>query len=101
RSHELALSGIAVSYAVVIAVLGWTVRCARTRTERDIAFSLSLTAMLLVFPISVMWLCPPRTVGSRVAFAAILIAFWFPPWLLYVLFLVEGRFLGTAQPLHT
>jgi len=114
RSRELALSGIAVSYAVVIAVLGWTVRCARTRTERDIAFSLSLTAMLLVspitwdhylllllVPISVMWLCPPRTVGSRVAFGAILIAFWFPPWLLHVLFLVEGRSLGTAQPLHT
>ena len=57
--------------------------------------------LLLLVPISVMWPCPPRTVGSRVAFGAILIAFWFPPWLLHVLFLVEGRSLRTAQPLHT
>ncbi len=114
RSPTIARGGILVSCTLVMVTLTWIVRTARTRIERDLAFSLSLTAMLLVspvtwdhypvllvVPIATMWLSLPRTVGSRVLFGAILIAFWCTPWPIHVLFLVEGGSLRTAQPLHT
>jgi len=87
---------------------------ARTRIERDLAFSLSLTAMLLVspitwdhyllllsVPIAAAWICLPRSLGSKALFATILIAFWSFPLLIEQLVLVEGQTLKVAYPLHT
>ena len=114
RSPTIARGGILVSCTLVMVTLTWIVQTARTQIERDLAFSLSLTAMLLVspitwdhyllfllVPIAATWICLPRSLGSRAFFATILIAFWSFPKLIHQLLLAEGQTLKVAYPLHT
>jgi len=114
RSPTIARWGVLVSCTLVMVTLTWMVPTARTRIERDLAFSLSLTAMLLVspitwdhyllllsVPIAAAWICLPRSLGSKALFATILIAFWSFPLLIEQLVLVEGQTLKVAYPLHT
>jgi hypothetical protein len=114
RSPAMARLGIMVSCLLVMTTLAWTVRRARTRSEQDLAFGLSLTAMLLISPITwdhYLLLLPiaivaagvylPRSLGPRALFATIMIAFWLFLPIPQVVFLVDGGGMKVANPLHT
>jgi hypothetical protein len=113
RSPILATVLALLSSLLVIAVLVWAIRKARTEPEKDHAFGLSILAMLLVSPITwnhylVLLLLPLMTVWSRLhpgfawraSFLVILVALGIDPSLLYKA--IPGRFgVGMANPLHT
>ena len=113
-SAAMMWSGIVASCAPVLIAMAFIVRRAQTRLEQDHAFGLSLTAMLLVapitwdhyllllaLPVAATWLCLPPTRGARIVFALILTAFWFPALLMYELTIPGGLSVGIASPLHT
>jgi hypothetical protein len=114
RSALLARLGTVTCCAVVLIALALVVRRAKTAIELDLAYGLSLTAMLLVspitwdhylllllVPIAATWIALPPSVGARVLFAAVLIAFWSPPSIIHQLLIPGGKSMGVAKPLHT
>jgi Glycosyltransferase family 87 len=113
-STEMMWSGIVASCAPILITMACIARRAQTQFEQDHAFGLSLTAMLLVapitwdhyllllaLPVAATWLCLPRTRTARILFALILTAFWFPALLMYELTIPGGLSVGIASPLHT
>jgi hypothetical protein len=114
RSLALARLGTWVSCGVVVTVLAWTVRRARGRVEKDLAFGLTIIAMLLVSPITwdhylllltiplaVLWTWLPRSNLVRMLFLFILIAFWIEPAQLFNALVPGGYKHGIAYPIHT
>jgi hypothetical protein len=113
-SPAMMWSGIVASCAPILFAMAYIVRRARTKTEQDHAYGLSLTAMLLVapitwdhyllllaLPVAATWLYLPPTRAARILFALILTGFWFPDLLLYELAIPGGLTHGVARPLHT
>jgi hypothetical protein len=114
RSPTIARVGILASCAAVLASLAWIVRRATTPGQRDLAFGLTLTAMLLVspitwdhylllllVPIAVTWAHLPRSTAARALFAVILVAFWSSPSIIQDLMIPRGKSHGIADPLQT
>jgi hypothetical protein len=96
--------------AMTVAIVLWTIRNARTRADLDLAFSLAMTAMLLVSPITwdhyfllllvpltIVWIRLPATGMARAVFTLIVVAFWLPPRLLSRV-LLQGEGTGIATP---
>jgi hypothetical protein len=90
RSAAAARAGIVVSWLVVVAAVSWSVRKAKTRRQLDHAFGTALTGMLLLspitwdyafllllVPISVLWVDPPRSEAAKLLLIACLAALWF------------------------
>ncbi len=114
RAPLLARMGALASISAVLGVLAWVVGKARTPAERDAAFSLTLTAMLLVSPIAwdhylllllvplaVVWTHLPGTPAFELPFLVILAAFWISPIPVYNAFIPGGFPSGPARPRHT
>jgi hypothetical protein len=114
RSLALARLGTWVSCGVVVAVQAWIAWRARSRVEKDLAFGLTIIAMLLVSPITwdhylllltvplaVLWTRLPRPNLVRMLFLIILIAFWIEPARLFDALVPGGYKQGTAYPIHT
>ncbi len=114
RSAVVARLGTVVCCTAVLITLALVVRRARTTIELDLAFGLSLTAMLLVspitwdhylvlllVPIAATWIALPPSVGARVLFAAVLIACWSPPAIIHQFMIPGGRSTAVARPLET
>jgi hypothetical protein len=115
RSPMLARSATWACGLLVVIVLGLVTRRARTRTEQDRAFGLSVTSMLLVspitwhhyfllllLPVTLLWLSLPRTGSARAAFLALFtVLFFINPIQLADAFVPGGYSKGTAFPIHT
>jgi hypothetical protein len=114
RSLTLARLSTWVSCGVVVTVLAWIVWRARSRIERDLAFGLTIIAMLLVSPITwdhylllltiplaVTWTQLPRSNLVRLLFLIILVALWMEPVRLFDAVIVGGYQHGIAYPIHT
>ncbi len=81
------------SYGIVLGVLALTIRNARSARQRDLAFSLTLIACLLVslvtwhhsfvlllLPLALVWHDPPRSRWERWVLLALLGILWLPNW---------------------
>jgi hypothetical protein len=114
HSPAMARTGILVSCSAILAVLAWIVRRSKSLIEKDLAFGLAVTAMLLVSPITwdhylllllapiaVTWVRLPRSDAARIFFTAILIAFWSWPLQIDNLIIPGGVSTGLARPVHT
>ena len=98
----------------VLIALASIVRRAATRDHLDLAFGSTLTAMLLVspitwdhyllllpLPIAATWIHLPRSTSARALFAVILVAFWSSPSIIQHLLIPGGKSHGIAHPLQT
>lgn len=115
RSPMLARVATLGSGLFVLVLLGVVIRRARTRTEQDRAFGVTLTSMLLIspitwhhyfllllLPVTLLWLWLPPTGIARVAFMAVFAALFFiNPLQLSDAFVPGGHPRGTAFPIHT
>jgi alpha-1,2-mannosyltransferase len=114
RSAAAARAGTLASWLAVIAVVSCSVRAARTRTQLDHAFGVTLTGMLLLAPItwdyalllllvpvSVLWVDPPRSEAAKLLLVLALAAFWFWQKPLCELVIPGGISQGVALPVHT
>ena len=114
QSPVAARLGILASCSAILAVVAWIIRRSKSLLDRDFAFSLAVTAMLLVspitwehylllllVPIAVIWTRLPPTDAARILFTAILIAFWSWPMRIEDLLIPGGVATGIASPLHT
>jgi hypothetical protein len=114
QSPVAARLGIAMSCSAILAVLAWIIRRARSLPERDLAFGLAVTAMLLVspitwehylllllVPIALAWVRLPQSDVARILFVAILVAFWSWPLQIDNLIIPGGVSKGLATPIHT
>jgi hypothetical protein len=114
RSKALGIGGVFLSFAFLVPRVARIAFRARTREERDKAFGLFMTTMLLLspitwdhsllllaIPIAVIWVSLPRSREPWMIFAAVLVALWLIPFPLYLLFVPGGPAAGTARPLHT
>jgi hypothetical protein len=114
RSPLLARAGTVVSCLVIVLVLARAIGKARTASECDDAFGLTLTAMLLVspitwdhyfllllLPVTFLWLRLPRSAAARGLFLLLLAALCVEPALLYNAFIPGGYGHGPAMPWHT
>ena len=110
RNPFLALLLSSWTCLLSLGTLAWAIARARTRTELDLSFGLTMTAMLLVspvtwshylliqvLPLAMAWTQLPPFRGFRLLLMAIVIAFWAPP---YVVFdhIIAGRI---AYPFDT
>jgi hypothetical protein len=113
RSPSLAKGTILILSLVVVVVLIWAIRSARTEAEKDHAFGLAIVAMLLVSPITwnhylVLLMLPLMTIWSqlppafawRATFLLVVIALGIEPNLLYK-GIPAGYGIGMATPIHT
>ena len=113
-SPAMMWSGVVASCAPILIAMAFFVCCAKTQVEQDHAYGLSLTAMLLVtpitwdhyllllaLPIAATWRCLPPTRTARILFALILAGFWFPALLMYELTIPGGLSAGVARPIHS
>jgi hypothetical protein len=114
RSPFLASLAIFCTCALILGTLTWVVSRARTQTERDLSFGLTVTAMLLISPITwdhyllllmiplaIAWIQLPPSQGFRLLFLAIVIAFWTQPFVAVDDTVQGGITLGIARPFHT
>ncbi|MBX6315121.1 MAG: hypothetical protein IRY99_19760, partial [Isosphaeraceae bacterium] len=109
-SPALARAGAWLSSALVVAVLAWVVRRVRARADEDLAFGLAVTAMLLISPIAwdhyfllllvpltVVWLGLPPSRWAKLSLLAIVLTLWLNPAVLWTAFDLGGR---VARPIH-
>jgi Glycosyltransferase family 87 len=114
RSPAIARIGIVATCAPILVALASMVRRAATGDQRDLAFGSTLTAMLLVspitwdhyllllaVPIAVIGTHLPRSTAARALFAVILVAFWSSPSIIQHLLIPGGKSHGIAHPLQT
>jgi hypothetical protein len=117
HSPGLMAGAYLASAAVVAAVVGWIARKARSREELDLAFSLTLTGMLLVSPITwdhyftllflplvILWLDLPGAGLERTAFWVVLGLLWLTPlvyWWLVLGARTDNWQSLTARPAQT
>jgi Glycosyltransferase family 87 len=114
QSKWLARFGILSSYTAVVVALTRIVRRAATPAQQDVAFGLSIIAMLLVspitwdhylllllIPIAATWIHLPRSPLPRVVFAATLVALWSPPLIVQHFIVPGGATRGIAKHYHT
>lgn len=114
RSPVLARVGGWLSCAVVVAILMWAILRARTPSDHDLAFGLTVTAMLLVSPITwsqnlvllivpltLMWMHLPLSRPARWAWMLIVLTLFVPPPRVWQLLIPGGWPDGTVSPLQT
>jgi hypothetical protein len=114
RSPFLASLLILCTCILVLGTVLWVVARARTRIELDLAFGATMTAMLLVSPITwdhyllllliplaIAWAQLPKSQYFRLLFMAMVIAFWTWPYAVFEHTIPGGIALGTAGPIHT
>jgi hypothetical protein len=114
RVPVLARLGWLLSALLIVGLVGWTAWQARTQEQRDRAFGLAVTGMLLVSPITwdhyflllvlpgaLTWTGLPRHDAARLLFLVALLLLWVEPRLLYDLFIAGGYADGMAYPVHT
>ena len=117
HSPLLARAGTAISCALVVAAVVFVVRRARSQSERDHAFAICITAMLLVtpivwdhyfvlllLPIALLWTSLPTSGPARWDFRLVLFILWMPPSLWWKIFLGPDRITwthSTALPWQT
>jgi Glycosyltransferase family 87 len=114
RSPVLASISIYSTCVLILGTLAWFIVRARTRTELDLSFGLTMTAMLLVSPITwdhylllllvplaMAWTQLPESQGFRLLFVGIVVACWTWPYVVFDNTIPRGLVLGTAHPLHT
>jgi uncharacterized membrane protein len=114
QSALVARLGTMICCAGLLIALAVCVRRAETTIEKDLAYGLSLIAMLLISPIAwdhylllllvpivATWATLPPSMGARVLFAAILVAFWSPPSVIHELMIPGGKSQGVAKPWAT
>ena len=114
QSPGLAIVGTVLSCSVVLALLTWAVWHARSRSECDRAFGLSVITMLLVWPltwdhylllllvpVALVWQSLPQTTAARTLFMTILAVLWMNPTILWLAFIPNGYPDGIANPTHT
>jgi hypothetical protein len=114
--HSPAAAKLATGLSVLLllALLAWSIYRARTRPECDRAFALTLTAMLLVSPITwdhyllllalpltLLWLWLPSSGLVRWSFVLVAAALWWEPLMLYNALIPGGHDHGLATPFHT
>jgi hypothetical protein len=114
RSAVVARAGILVSWLAVVAAVAWAARRAGSRVQRDHAFGAAVTGMLLLSPITwdhsfllllvpVAVLCvdPPRSEAVKLLLMAALAALWFWQKPLCHAIIPGGVTQGVASPVHT
>jgi hypothetical protein len=114
RNTALAQAGAAICVAAVVVVLIPVIRRAKTRIECDHAYGLSISAMLLVspltwdhyflllpLPIATLWALLPPSPPVRGLFLGSLMAMWLWLFPVYNAFIPGGRTGGMATPVHT
>lgn len=116
HSPTLAWSGIVLSWGLVLALWAPVVWRSQSCLECDHAFGLSVTAMLLVAPITwdhyfllllvplaLVWQVLPATDRARGVFLAILACLWVNPLPLWEAFIADthGVHRGVATPVQT
>jgi hypothetical protein len=117
HSPGLMAGAYLASAALVVAVVGWVALRAKSRAEQDLAFSLTLTGMLLVSPITwdhyftllflplaILWTYLPRVGLERTAFWVLVVFLWLSP-LVYWWLILGARMDNwqslTARPAQT
>ena len=103
--------GSCLSCLVVAALSGWVICRANSHSERDQAFGLAVTTMLLVSPVTwdhyfvllalplgLIWVALPPAPGVRICFAMILVALWTNPVNVWDAVFPQRT---VATPLHT
>jgi hypothetical protein len=114
RSWPAAQVGIALSWFAVAATLAWSIRKANKRIQLDHAFGVAVTGMLLLSPITwdyafvllllplaVLSVDPPRSEAGKVMLVAAIGALWFWQKPICQMAVPGGIFEGVAQPVHT
>jgi hypothetical protein len=114
RSTAAARAGILVSWTAVCGALIWCVGKAGSRTRCDHAFGATVTGMLLlspmtwdyaflllIIPITLLCLDPPRSEPVKLLFVASLAALWFWQKPICQLLIPGGISRGIAYPVHT
>jgi hypothetical protein len=92
RSPLVARMGTVTCCGAILVLLAWVVWQSRSRPQQDLAFGLSLVAMLLVSPIcwahyfllllvplTLLWVGLPRSATARGLFLALSVALWLSP----------------------
>jgi hypothetical protein len=106
--------GIVLSCSVIVVILASAIRRAKSLPERDLAFGLAVTAMLMVSPITwdhylllllvplaVAWVRLPGSDTARIVLALVVLAFWSWPLQIDNLVIPGGVARGLAKPIHT
>jgi alpha-1,2-mannosyltransferase len=114
RSPALARVLGLVSAAIVLLALAWAVRPGRRPFNFDLGFSLAMTAMLLVSPITwchyfllllaplaVLWTRLPAGGAARALFWASLFALWLNRNVVFENVIPGGHACGVVRPVHT
>src|SRR5262249_37239884 len=109
RSPPLAQLGIGLSRLILAAICAWVAWRSRSRLQADLAFGLSLVAMLLISPITwdhyllvllvawaLIWVRLPGAALARGLFLAISAVLWAMPPLIWRAVLTETRI--TTRP---
>jgi len=110
----LARIGTVVSWGIVLLLLLPVVWRARSLEERDHAFGLSLTAMLLIspvtwehyflllfLPVTLVWMTLPETGARRWMLGLVVVSLGMPLMMIGNIVIPGGFFAGTAGPAHT
>lgn len=113
-STDLARVGTMISWCVVLVLLLPVVWKAKQREERDHAFGLSLTAMLLIspvtwehyfllllLPLTLVWMTLPESGPRRWLLGFVLMSFGMPLMTFGNIIIPGGFFGGMAGPTHT
>jgi hypothetical protein len=116
RSPLLARVGAVFCWLVLVGIFTWVTLRARSREEKDRAFALGVTTMLLVspltwehylplllLPLAVIWIAlPPEGVTPRhLFFVALVVILWASTDQLSDPFLPGSYLKNTARPIHT
>jgi hypothetical protein len=114
RSAAAARAGILISWAAVTASVTWVVLRAWTRRALDHAFGLAVTGMLLLspttwdhgfllllLPVAVLGVDPPRSCGARLGLITALAALWLWQKPFCHAVIPGGISDGMARPVHT
>lgn len=111
---KLAFGGCLISDAVILGMLAQAVRRCRSQPAADLAFGLTLLAMLLLSPITwdhyflmlaiplgLLWVRLPASPNKRLCFLLLVMALWFEPRIFYQAVILGGFAQGIAYPIHT
>jgi hypothetical protein len=114
RCARAALAGNLVSWVAVVSAVSWTVRRASSRVQLDHAFAVAVTGMLLLsptawphsfllllVPIAILAVDPPRSDGARLGLVAAVAALWLWNNSLCDILIPGGVSRGVAAPIHS
>ena len=110
HSPGLMVGAYLLSAGVIVAVVGWIAFRAKSRAEQDLAFSLTLTGMLLVSPITwdhyftllflplaILWVYLPGVGLRRAGFWVVVVFLWLSPLVYWWLILAPAWTIGSRS----